>query len=153
MPPAHPADLHAARTRRESLLQAVLGLEDALRTPLGDGTRWRLRVAMAVDHAAARVVEHVVASEGTDSLLAQVQTDSPRLGCRIDRLRTDHSRLLGDVERLRAAVADLGDDQVAAHGPEIRDQANAFARRLARHRRRRSDLVYEAYQVDLGGDH
>lgn len=108
---------------------------------------------MAVDHAAARVVEHVVTSEGTDSLLAQVRTDSPRLGCRIDRLRTDHSRMLTDVELLRAALADLGDDQVALRGPAIHDQARAFAGRLSTHRRRRSDLVYEAYQVDLGGDH
>lgn len=153
MPPAHPSDLHAARTGRESLLQAVLGLEDALRTPLGDGTRWRLRVAMAVDHAAARVVEHVVAAEGADSLLAQVRTDSPRLGCRIDRLRTDHGRLLGDVERLRVALADLDDEQVADRGPEIHAEAVALTGTLARHRRRRSDLAYEAYQVDLGGDH
>ncbi|MEM9130715.1 MAG: hypothetical protein AAGE88_00120 [Actinomycetota bacterium] len=131
----------------------MLGLEDALRTPLDDGSRWRLRVAMAVDHAAARVVEHVVASEGSDSLLAQVRTDSPRLGWRVDRLRTDHSRLLGDVEQLRAAVADLGDDQVADRGPDIQDQARALTNTLTRHRHRRTDLVYEAYQVDLGGDH
>ena len=48
-------DVASIRSRRESLLRAAIGLEDALASPVGDGERWRLRVAMATDHATARI--------------------------------------------------------------------------------------------------
>lgn len=58
--------LEVARIRREALSQALIGVEDALSTPIGDGERWRLRVAMAVDYAANRVDEHIEQTEAPD---------------------------------------------------------------------------------------
>ncbi|MEL7156054.1 MAG: hypothetical protein AAFN30_05580 [Actinomycetota bacterium] len=153
MPTAKDIRLDAARVRRESLYQALIGLEDALSTPIGDGERWRLRVAMAVDHAVNRVAEHVESSESDDGLLVQVAADSPRLRCRIDRLKSDHDQLEKDAHQLSVALADLSDADVPARGPQLRNQALEFLGLLASHRQRGADLVYEAYQVDIGGDH
>ena len=147
------AHLDAARVRRESLYQALVGLEDALSTPIGDGPRWRLRVAMAVDHAANRVEEHVQSAEAGDGLLHQVELDSPRLGCRIRRLRTDHVRLENEINRLKVALADISDNDVVDKGIPIRNQALEFLGLLAAHRQRGADLIYEAYQVDIGDSH
>lgn len=153
MPTANDIRLDAARVRREALYQALIGLEDALSTPIGDGERWRLRVAMAVDHAVNRVAEHVVSSESEDGLLQQVAADSPRLRCRIDRLRNDHDVLEREARQLSVTLAELSDTEVPARGPQIRAEALDFLGLLASHRQRGADLVYEAYQVDIGGDH
>lgn len=145
--------LDAARVRRESLYQALVGLEDALSTPVGDGPRWRLRVAMAVDHAANRVEEHTRSVEADDGMLNQVETDSPRLACRIQRLRSDHERLEKGANALQVALAEISDADVAERGIPIRNEALEFLGLLAGHRQRGADLIYEAYQVDIGDSH
>jgi hypothetical protein len=150
MPMADQTHLDAARTRRESLHQALVGLEDALSTPIGDGARWRLRVAMAIDHAANRVEEHVRSAESSDGLLEEVVQDAPRLSCRVDRLRRDHGELEKAVHGLQVALRDISDGDVATRGGPIRNQALDFLGHLATHRQRGADLIYEAYQVDIG---
>lgn len=153
MPSADKTHLDAARVRREALYQALIGLEDALSTPIGDGGRWRLRVAMAVDHAANRVVEHISETEAADGLLHQVTAEVPRLACRAARLREDHENLEKDIHALRVALSELSDEDVAERGVAIRTQALEFLGRLATHRQRGADLIYEAYQVDIGASH
>lgn len=145
--------LDAVRARRESLYQALVGLEDALSTPIGDGARWRLRVAMAVDHAANRIAEHARSTEADDGLLRQVEAESPRLCGRTRRLRDDHERLEKDIHALCVALAEISDEDVASRGVQLRNQALEFLGLLAAHRQRGADLIYEAYQVDIGDSH
>lgn len=153
MPTADQTHLDAARVRRESLYQAAVGLEDALSTPIGDGARWRLRVAMAVDHATRRIEEHIEQVESPDGFLRQVVAEVPRLSCRAARLAEDHERLEKDVHALRVALAEIEDADVAERGMAIRKAALEFLGRLATHRQRGADLIYEAYQVDIGASH
>jgi seryl-tRNA synthetase len=143
--------LEAARTRREALYEAAVGLEDALTTPVGDGAKWRLRVAMAVDHAAARIEDHAVQTEAPGGFLEKVLDEEPRLQRRIDQLKVDHERLEKEVDALRMAVALVDDDDVADEAPDIRNRAIELLGQLTRHRQRGADLIYEAYQVDIGG--
>ncbi len=142
--------LDAVRTRREALYQAVVGLEDALTTPVGDGGRWRLRVAMAVDHAALRIEEHAEETEARGGFLDRVIREEPRLRRRVDQLKVDHERLEKEVDALRTAVALVDDAAVADEAPAIRNQAIELLGRLTRHRQRGADLIYEVYQVDIG---
>ncbi|MCP3991400.1 MAG: hypothetical protein GY724_20165 [Actinomycetia bacterium] len=142
--------LDAVRIRRESLHQALVGLEDALSTPIGDGERWRLRVAMAVDHAANRLSEHVISTEADDGFLNEIVNDAPRLACRTARLRDDHEDLEKAIDGLRTALAEISDPDVGERGISIRNQALEFLGQLAAHRQRGADLIYEAYQVDIG---
>ena len=153
MPTADQTHLEAVRSRREALYQALVGLEDALSTPIGDGERWRLRVAMAVDHAANRVAEHIRDVEATDGFLDQVVAEAPRLCGRTDRLRADHDDLEKSVHALSVELSEIADADVADRAPQIRDQAMAFLGLLASHRHRGADLIYEAYQVDIGSSH
>lgn len=153
MPLAKHTQLDAARVRREALYQALVGLEDALSTPIGDGARWRLRVAMAVDHAVNRVDEHVTEVEAPNGFLADVVADEPRLICRTNRLREDHENLEKEVHALQIALSELDDADVADRAIPIRNQALEFLGNLATHRQRGADLIYEAYQVDIGASH
>jgi hypothetical protein len=143
--------LDAIRTRRESLYQAIIGLEDALTTPVGDGARWRLRVAMAIDHAALRINDHICDTERKDGFLDSVVADEPRLRRRVDQLRVDHERLAREVDVLRTAITAVEDDEVVSRVPALRNQAVDLLGQLVRHRERGADLIYELYQVDLGG--
>ena len=58
-------------------------------------------------------------------------------------------RLVAECERLLDERDEgmHGPDEVAAH----REAATRLLDRLARHRQRGSDLIYEAYAVDIGG--
>ena len=145
------------RRRREALLQAVVGLEDALAGPIGDHERWRLRVAMAVDHAVARISEHVTQTEGPGNILDEILAIAPRLERRVEQMKLDHENLEKAADRLALAVADLAtsdDDLTAADAEDnaiaVRNHAVDVMGQIARHRQRGADLIYEAYQVDLG---
>lgn len=147
---AQQAHLEAVRVRRETLHEALVGLEDALTTPIGDAAHWRLRVAMAVDHAAQRLHDHIRQTEAADGFLQRVVHDDPRLACRAERLARDHGPLREAVERLQHTLATLADHDVVEHGHEVRTQALDLMTALMRHRQRGADLIYEAYQVDIG---
>ncbi len=147
---AQQAHLEAARVRRETLHEALVGLEDALTTPIGDAVQWRLRVAMAVDHAAHRLHDHVRQTEAPDGFLHRVVQDDPRMACRAERLAREHGPLQEAVERLQHALATISDHDVVEHGYEVRNQALDLMTALMRHRQRGADLIYEAYQVDIG---
>ncbi len=145
------------RSRREALLQAVVGLEDALAGPIGDHGRWGLRVAMAVDHAVARISEHVAQTEGPGNILDEIVTVAPRLERRIKQMRVDHENLEKAAHHLALAVAELESDDGATDSEgmadkaiKVRNQAVDVMGQIARHRQRGADLIYEAYQVDLG---
>jgi predicted RNase H-like nuclease (RuvC/YqgF family) len=128
-----------------------VGLEDALTTPVGDGNKWRLRVAMAVDHAAMRIEEHARQTEAKGGFLDKVLSEEPRLQRRINQLKVDHERLEKEVDALRTAVSLVDDVDVEKHSTAIRNQAVELLGQLTRHRQRGADLIYEAYQVDIGG--
>jgi len=146
-------DVASIRSRRESLLRATIGLEDALASPLGDGDRWRLRVAMATDHAIARLGEHVSETEGAGNILEEVRAHAPRLARRVDQMLLDHERLEKAAHELQTAVAELelvDDDQLEAQAIVVRNKSVDMMGLIARHRQRGSDLLYEAYHVDIG---
>ena len=148
---ADPEQLDAIRTRREALYEAVVGLEDALTTPVGDGPKWRLRVAMAVDHAAARIEDHARQTEAEGGFLDKVLLEAPRLQRKIAQMKVDHERLEKEVDALRVALSLVADEDVADEAPTIRNLAIELLGQLTRHRQRGADLIYEAYQVDIGG--
>ncbi len=142
--------LDAVRTRREALYEAVVGLEDALATPVGDGKKWRLRVAMAIDHATIRIEEHAKQTEAKGGFLDKVIQEDPRLQRRVNQLKVDHERLEKEVDALRLAISVVDDDRIPDEAVNIRNQAIDLLGQLTRHRQRGADLIYEAYQVDIG---
>ena len=76
--------------------------------------------------------------------------EAPRLQKRVTQLKVDHERLEKEVDALRIAIYDVPDDEVPDQAVDLRNQAIELLGQMTRHRQRGADLIYEAYQVDIG---
>lgn len=137
-------DREAEVQQRRGLLHgALVALESAVSSPVGDGVRWCLRMRMALDRLAFTLADHVEATEAPGGLLDDIDHASPWLHARVERLRRDHVDL---VERTGALL----DRCHAAFRPdEVRSDVVDLLGRLVRHRHDGADLLYDAYELDL----
>ncbi len=140
-------DLSAVRARRVRLGRAVAGLEGALAA--GEalvGPAWSGAVCPAVQNLVVAWQAHVAETEQDDGLLAQIETDAPRVSPAVDRLRRDHA-VVADL--LRRAVEGLDQEVAPAAVTVLLHEALAI---VGDHRRAGRDLLHEAYAVDIGGE-
>lgn len=147
---SHLVEITALNARRESLHLAITGLQDALETPTGDAELWRLRVAMAVDHAAARLSDHIDQTDSTSGLLARATDVEPRLARRVAQLRVDHERLEIGLDALAQALSNVDDEELEIQTYRLRGQTADLLEELIGHRQRGSDLLAEAFNLDFG---
>lgn len=149
MDEAYTAYLARLRAHRAELGESMAALDAALALPIGLGPVWRRRVRAALTELAHDLRDHVELTEGEGGLYDDLRRSSPRLSGRVERQRADHEVVLAEVERLLGERDDglRTEESVAAH----REAATALVGRLVRHRQRGSDLVWEAYDLDLGG--
>jgi hemerythrin-like domain-containing protein len=147
--PLTPEYTETLRRRRAELRSSMSALEQALAAPApGRLDYWAQRVHVALVELSADLREHVHVTEGPQGLYRDVLSHDPRLAGPIQRLTREHVAI-------REALDDLlecCEPPVAGDVDRIRDGATALVSQLLRHRQRGSDLMYEAYQVDLGGD-
>jgi len=151
-----PAPVSASSTlrrtarRRADLYRALIATEQALARPAsGREDAWLEAVRQALDGVAAEIEAHVEITEGPDGLYDEIAATAPRLTNALDALRDEHvemrSRVREEVARLTARDAD----------PETVDSTRADLARLlgflVKHRQRGSDLVWQAYGLDIGG--
>lgn len=158
-PPALPAStsegrLADARRRRRELSATLVEIERALAAPAPGRTEaWAARVRVGLDRMRTDLRRHVALTEGDGGLYRDVLSTAPRLASAVARLEREHAvlhRVLDDaVEALdtRDAPADLPDAWVGT----ARDRVTDLLGRFSRHRQRGADLVYEAYETDIGG--
>ncbi len=150
-PELAPTDLLAQVRRRRAELRHAMGvLEQALGSPAtGRPEAWVARVRNALLAIDADFRMHVEVTEGPHGLYEQMLADSPRLTGPIRRLTLEH-RVLGDtvLELLAWTEKPADADAPAA----IRARATDLLAQLARHRQEGADLLYEAYESDIGGE-
>lgn len=146
MDEAYAAYLERVRAHRGEMGEAMRALDEALALPAGLGSLWRRRVRAALTELAHDLRTHVDLTEAPGGLYADLRTTAPRLSLRVDSQLADHGHYLAEVDRL-LAERDDGVEDVEAH----RESLNLLLAHLARHRQRGSDLVYEAYVIDIGG--
>ncbi|MEV4655514.1 hypothetical protein [Micromonospora sp. NPDC049301] len=109
--------------------------------------RWRERVLLRLHPVGQGFAEHVQVTEGPAGLYGELLTHAPRL-CHGVRLLTREHTAIGAAILAVQRVA----EQSEASPDELRDQAAYLLRAFARHRRRGADLLWQAYQTDLGGE-
>lgn len=120
-------------------------------TPAGpDPAGWLQGVRDRVEKLRTALDRHVGVHEGPDSFHADVVRHQPHLAARVQWLQRDHTRLsdaLGSVEREldSATPADESMDQVRALGTDV-------LHLFVRHRQRGADVVWEAFNYDVGGE-
>ena len=141
--------LEAAARRRRELRDALVVLEDAVASAVYDSEHWRRRVAARLAALREAFAEHVAETEATGGLYDEMEEIAPHVQGKARRLREEHppltSAIVDAVARF-AAPFPVGTDLDA-----LRDDLQRLMGRLIRHRQHGADLVWEAYQLDIGG--
>jgi hypothetical protein len=144
-----PEPMHAVarvEPQRSQLLSAQLGFEAAFDPAVSDGSS----PGAALDALRAAFTTHVDYTEGPDGLFAAMQYDEPdRSASDIDRLRRDHITISNTIDRVGEY---LGADPGTTDGGRLQESVAELSRLLTAHRRRGTDLTYNIYEVDIGGD-
>lgn len=150
-------NLAVLRRRRAELLEAINGLEQALAAPVPGGPMaWVQGVSAALLVLSGDFRDHVELTEGPAGLYGRVIRSSPRLAHQVERLTQDHATLTGLMSDLltlvgKAAGQFARGDSVLDDLDDVRERGTALIAALVRHRQRGSDLMYEGYSLDIGG--
>ena len=137
--------LTGAARRRSELEKALQSVEKAAAAPAARET-WSADLASGVRQLQAALNDHVAEVEAPQGLLDQIVETAPRLQRAVEGTRNHHVVLAHSVTDL---LAKLNDPEVAA--TDVRHDVIEILNDFARHRQDGADLIYEAYDVDIGG--
>ncbi|AXO33374.1 hypothetical protein [Micromonospora sp. B006] len=129
-----------------SVLPTAPGALRALARATG-GPRWRERLLTDLDPVRQGFTEHVRVTEGPGGHYADLVRAAPRLHRGVRLLVAEHAAILAALAALQHAVRMPG-----ASAAQVRAHTVDLLRALDRHRRHGADLLWEAYQADLGGE-
>jgi len=133
-----------ARIHRRGLRNAVGGVEGALTSPATDRqSAWVEHLRAKVEILSDALDRHIEYSEGPEGLLTRIVADAPRLMNKVQKAKAEHDHLRSETTELLDALA--GGEGV----DKARRRTMALMGGLVRHRHLGSDLVYEAYMVDI----
>ena len=141
-------ELDAVRRRRAELRESLDALEQALASPaVGRPLIWGERVRSVLVEAADDVREHIAGTEGPDGLHQTILAGDLRLTNAVQALTQEHAQLSGELAEL---IAMTEPPVTAEDVPEVRERATRMLGHLIRHRQRGADLIFEAYETDIG---
>lgn len=138
------------RRLRAELRESMAALEQALAAPIpGRAEAWIERVHVALVELSADNREHVAITEGADGLHNDIVAASPRLTYAVSQLSRDHTAIGTQLEDVLSRASGSGE---ITDAEAIRGLGTALLGRLVRHRQAGADLIYEAFQCDIGGE-
>jgi hypothetical protein len=140
-------DFDRVRIRREALRSAGERLATALAAPMpGRVDLWWAGVVPAAAELAESFADHVAETESPDGLFEEVIEAAPRLSNSIDHLVAEHREIEIALARITQAEAPSTPEAISVH----RETALEVLAMLTRHRFLGADLLFEAYNVDIG---
>ncbi|HEX2705931.1 MAG TPA: hypothetical protein VHM65_09245 [Candidatus Lustribacter sp.] len=126
-------------------------VENAVARPVrGDVAAWVAGVAGPIGELADDFGEHIEVTEGPAGLYQDLMTVAPRLSGTINRLIEEHQTFHGLFATIASLEASAAKDP--EHVDELRETVIRLLALLTRHRARGSELVWEAYTFDVGGE-
>jgi hypothetical protein len=142
-------ELSAVRIRRAELREALGALERALAAPAtGRAVVW----GETVHECAVRIADdfggHVEVTEGPGGLHQAILAGDLRLANAVHALTAEHAKIAAEVAAL---VAGSEPPVTEADVEGLRESGTKLIGHLSRHRQRGADLIYEAYETDIGG--
>jgi hypothetical protein len=140
-----------AARRRADLHHALVDVERAISSPAaGRLDTWTGDVVKRLSTLLDSIDEHIEVTERPEGLYEEILHLAPRLSPQVDRLRAEHPALRAGtaelIERLHSTAIGLGWPL-----DEARDDAQRLLGKIVKHRQRGADLVWEAYNLDIGG--
>ena len=137
--------------RRADLHHALVGVERAISSPAvpREGA-WTKDVAIELRDLREALTEHIEVTEREGGLYEEICQRAPRLSNKIDELRDEHPEIRDAASALidRLDTDGVGERWARA---DARDELQRLLGRVVRHRQLGADLVWEAYNLDIGG--
>lgn len=131
--------------QRDRLSEAQAAFERASELP--GASVATMRAALGELRAAFHA--HVDFAEGPLGLFEEMQLDAPvESAAEMDRLRRDHITIHGIIDRIDVLLAA---DGAASDDKQVREGITELVRLINEHRRRGAELLYDVYDVDVGG--
>jgi hypothetical protein len=143
-------DLEAVRQRRTTLRVSTGRLKEVLAAASADpaGTSCADIVGAARELQVC-LLAHIEATEGPNGFHADMLTAAPRLAHEVEILVNEHAQLT-------TMAADLSSGSGTACAIEEMEEIRRIGRRLVaaigRHLQHGSDLIYEAFDAEIGGE-
>lgn len=137
--------IDTARERRIDLQQAMARLETRVARPSA-AVIWQTDVNAALSDLGEALEAHISKVEDENGLLASIVADTPRLAGQVAEMRGQHDELRTAFYRALASCSMQGDLEPTL----IRRRVTSLLGRLAMHRQLGSELVFDAYNVDIG---
>jgi hypothetical protein len=149
--PRTPA-LQEAAKRRQTLHEALVALEFAISSPAaGRIPEWTRQVTKEVTAVRDAWDQHVDTTEKPGGLYEEIVGTSPRLAGTVHRLRDEHPEITEAVGQMLARLEQVDIGGLPWPLDDARDDLQRFIGTVIRHRQKGADLVWEAYNVDIGG--
>ena len=145
-----PALAETAR-RRADLHQVIVAMEKAIARPaVGRETDWSKDVRRALQDLRHAIEEHIENAERPRGLYDEIGMKAPRLASKVEQLKLEHPEMREGADTLadRLESTPIGEAWPVV---EARDDLQRLLGRLVRHRQLGADLVWEAYNLDIGG--
>jgi hypothetical protein len=148
-PTVHVTELDAVRQRRAELRESINALEQALASPaVGRPLIWGERVRSVLAEVADDFREHIEVTEGPAGLHHAILDGDLRLANAVDALAVEHQQISAELAEL---VAETEPPVTAEDATDVRERATRMLGHIIRHRQRGADLIFEAYDTDIGG--
>lgn len=144
--------LSEAKARRATLHDALVHLEMAISSPAaGRIPEWTALVEKELVSVRDAFDQHIIVTEKPGGLYEEIIMRAPRLDGTVRRLKEEHPDI---SENIGVHLQRFEADQVGGDAwslDDARDDLQRFIGTLIRHRQKGADLVWEAYNVDIGG--
>lgn len=143
--------LAEARRRRADIHRALVEVEEAISGPAaGREMDWAREVIDALAQLRETIEEHIEVTERAEGLYDEILHKAPRLADAVHRLRAEHPLLR---DKTSEAISKLRTTPVDTTWTleEARDDLQRLLGRIVKHRQLGADLVWEAYNLDIGG--
>lgn len=137
------ASFRSAREHRAALRDTMARLEQALARPAA-ADDWGTVVSDRLVELQRALDAHAAEVEGPDGILADLLQRAPRLSAGVDQMRSDHLHMAGSLTTLLGVAGHLEPRDLRARCLELLAD-------LVQHRQAGADLVYEAFNADIGG--
>lgn len=130
--------------RRRRLYDAMRQLESSAARASGQDD-WLELVSVATADLREALQDHLEQTEGDRGFLEDLVRQAPRLAADARLLREEHRALVNDCARLTSLTRSHPEDVGA-----IRKAVLVLLGRLVEHRQRGAELLYDAYNTELG---
>ena len=143
--------LREARRRRADLHHALILVEDAISGPaIGREGVWAREVVEKLGILREMIEEHIEVTERAEGLYDEILRKAPRLAGPIQRLKDEHPILRDGASELIAKLR-MSPVGTVWSVDEARDDVQRLLGRIVKHRQHGADLIWEAYNLDIGG--